>query len=650
VSDGQVHTLDGLIELFTSGQLEETLTACNAYLNDNPNDPVAHNILGMALLSLNQTDAALIAIRRAVEIKPDYAQGHNNLGNAYKSAGDLAGAEAAYHTALKLMPDLLPARANLGIVQRELGQRDEAAKTLTRAVAMDPNDPALWSNLAAVEYERRRYEASAEAGRRAVALAPDLAAAQTNLGNALARLGRTEGSLAAFDAALKAAPGNPHILYDLGKAQSLLGLLSQSAETYRKVLSTDPSHAAAASNLLLTLQYLEDTTPQEIFEDHRRVARALYPDSARSPSLNPHDGPIRIGFVSPDLKEHSVTHFLEPLLGALERQRVQITLFSNTDPTDSVTDRLRGLADGFVDLCGVSTRDAVAKVREQEIDLLIDLAGHSARNRLDVFAARAAPRQATWLGYPNTTGLPQIDYRITDAIADPEGKADALNTEKLVRLPKGFLCYSGTGTVGVSPLPSVSGGPVTFGSFNNIQKLCDRTVALWSRVLMACEGSTLLLKSRNLSDPGLRQRVTDRFTDHGIDATRIRFADFTATQAEHLAVYSQIDIGLDPLLYNGTTTTCEALWMGVPVITLCGDRHASRVGASLMAAADLWDFVARDEDEFVLVVRAFADPRFRSALARRRAILRDQLKASPLCDAEGFARQMEAAVAKMLRN
>jgi len=308
------------------------------------------------------------------------------------------------------------------------------------------------------------------------------------------------------------------------------------------------------------------------------------------------------------------------------------------------------LADGFVDLCGVSTRDAVAKVREQEIDLLIDLAGHSARNRLDVFAARAAPRQATWLGYPNTTGLPQIDYRITDAIADPEGKADALNTEKLVRLSKGFLCYSGTGAVGVSPLPSVSGGPVTFGSFNNIQKLCDRTVALWSRVLMACEGSTLLLKSRNLSDSGLRQRVTDRFTDHGIDATRIRFADFTATQAEHLAVYSQIDIGLDPLLYNGTTTTCEALWMGVPVITLCGDRHASRVGASLMAAADLWDFVARDEDEFVLVVRAFADPRFRSALARRRAILRDQLKASPLCDAEGFARQMEAAVAKMLRN
>ncbi|MEQ8440747.1 MAG: tetratricopeptide repeat protein [Alphaproteobacteria bacterium] len=642
-------TLDDLIGFFSAGRLPEALSACQGYLSANPDDPVAHNIMGMSLLSLGQTDGALAAIRRAVAIKPDYAQGHNNLGNALKSAGDPAGAESAYRAALDLMPDLLPALANLGIVLRELGRRDEAAATLTRAVALEPNDAAIWSNLAAVDYERQRYEDAAKAARRAVALAPDLAAAQTNLGNAAARLGRQNEALAAFGAALATASGNPHILYDLGKAQSLLGLMAPSAETYRKVLAIDPGHAHAASNLLMTLHYIDGLSADAVAGEHRAIAGALYPDGGGRPVPAAYAGPIRIGFVSPDLKDHSVARFLEPLLGALDRAKIHVTCFSHVETPDRVTARLKGLSNGWVDLCGLDTRQAVAAVREADIDLLIDLAGHSARNRLDLFAARAAPVQATWLGYPNTTGLTQIDYRITDAAADPEGDADTLNSEKLIRLSKGFLCYSGAETVPVAPLPSRDGGPVTFGSFNNIQKLSNGTVVLWSKVLAACDGSTLLLKSRNLADPVLRQRIIDRFGAHGIDGARIRFADYTATQADHLALYGQIDIALDPVLYNGTTTTCEALWMGVPVVTLAGDRHAARVGVSLLSAAGMPDLIAEDEARFVEIAGTLADPAGRTDLAARRASLRDRLKVSSLCDAQDFARRMEAAFEAMVQ-
>ena len=406
--------------------------------------------------------------------------------------------------------------------------------------------------------------------------------------------------------------------------------------------------------LLMTLTGLEDSTPAEIAAAHREMGRVMaraLPAPQRHPPLTLGPGRrLRVGYVSPDLHTHSVAYFFEGVLAAHDPAAVETVCYHCGTISDATTARMRAAAHLWRDVPTLDDAELAARIREDRIDILVDLAGHTRDNRLGVFQRKPAPIQVTWIGYPNTTGLETIDYRITDAVADPPGEADALHTERLVRLQRGFLCYrppEDTPDVPPRPCARPDARGIAFGSFNNLSKLGPGVVDAWSTILARTPGSRLVLKASGLGSDAARQRVLERFASRGIDPARIQTMPATPTRNAHLDLYRHVDIGLDTFPYNGTTTTCEALWMGVPVVAFAGDRHAARVGASLLHRIGLDELVARDVDGYVALACALAqDPARIAALGQG---LRQRMRQSPLCDAAPFARDLEAASLRMAK-
>jgi predicted O-linked N-acetylglucosamine transferase (SPINDLY family) len=333
-----------------------------------------------------------------------------------------------------------------------------------------------------------------------------------------------------------------------------------------------------------------------------------------------------------------VAHFIEPLLRHHDRAAVEVYCYAHVPRPDAFTEKLRGLADAWRDVTGLPENEIAEQLRADGIDILIDLAGHTAVELLPVFARRPVPVQGTYLGYANTSGLTTMDFRLTDALADPPGVTDALHTETLVRLPRGFLCYAPPPEAAE---PFVCKGPLTFASFNYLAKATPEVVGLWARILKAVPGSRLILKSRPLSDPMAKERYLKLFEAHGIRADRLDLLGWIPAKDSHLVQYNRVHVALDPFPYNGTTTTCEALWMGVPVVTLAGRVHAARVGVSILSHVGFPELIARDHDEYVKIAAGLVQNT--SRLAELRRTLRDRMRASPLLDGPGFARAVEGA-------
>jgi len=337
------------------------------------------------------------------------------------------------------------------------------------------------------------------------------------------------------------------------------------------------------------------------------------------------------------------------LMAVHDDKQVDVFCYSDEKHPDDITARIRKLAHHWRSIAGMTDVEVARQIFEDRVDILVDLAGHTAHNRQPVFARRPAPVQASWLGYPNTTGVPVIDYRITDAVADPEGEADRYYSETLIRLRHGFLCYApNRDTPAIAKLPASESGTVTFGSFNNLAKINSRVIAVWSKILDFVPNSRLLLKGKQLSDEFSQKRFYELFSQNGICADRIKMLPTTRTIPEHLNLYSAVDIGLDPFPYNGTTTTCEAIWMGVPVISLYGDRHASRVGASILTRIGYKDLITRTEKDYIKKAVELAGNIER--LVWLRAGMRLNMQQSPLCDAESFGQEMERAYRSMWQN
>ena len=413
-----------------------------------------------------------------------------------------------------------------------------------------------------------------------------------------------------------------------------------------------PDFAAAHSNLVFSMNYDAAATQQTIFAEsrawHESHAAALGRRAPGHANARDPERRLRVGYVSPDFREHSVAYFLEPLIAAHDRAAFEVFCYAQVARPDQRTERFRGLADTWRSTVGMTDADLATAVREDRIDILVDLAGHTGGNRLLAFDRRPAPVQLSWLGYPNTTGTEAIDARLTDAIADPPGPSDALHSETLVRLPNGFLCYAPTADApAIGAPPARSTGHVTFGSFNALAKITPAVVAAWARILLGVPGSRLVIKSGPLADAATRARYLEMLAAAGVDAGRVDLRAWIDARSGHLGAYANIDIGLDPFPYNGTTTTCEALWMGVPVVTLAGDRHAGRVGASLLTRIGLAELVADTTDGYVETAVHFAGDL--DGLPARRLALRDRMMSSPLCDAAGFARDVEAAYRAMWR-
>ncbi|MFN8702584.1 MAG: glycosyltransferase [Rhodospirillales bacterium] len=514
-----------------------------------------------------------------------------------------------------------------------------AVAAYDRAIAADPALPGPWINRVSALSAAGDVAAAWAAAQDTVQRFGDVAAAYSVMGDIAFAGGMAAAAEAAFAKAVALAPDVPSLRNNLALALQGQGRVAEARAVFAQAQRLAPGDRQLASNALMASQYDPPT-------DNLRAQAQAWPGADQvcpRPALAAQMAGrrLRIGYVSPDFCSHSCSYFLVPLLAGHDRAAVELFAYSDVANPDGVTAAFRNLVPNWRETYGHDDAAFCAAVQRDGIDVLVDCAGHTRGNRLGAFLQRPAPVQLTWLGYPDTTGLSCFDARLVDAVSDPPGDSDAMASEPLARLEGGFLAYMPPPFAPpVSPPPIAVLGRPTFGSFNNLPKISDTSVALWAAVLRAVPEARLAVKALGLAEASAQAQLAARFADAGIDPARIAAIPFDPAVQNHIARYSGIDVALDTTPYNGTTTTCEALWMGVPVVTLAGRRHAARVGASLLSQIGAEDWIAQDADAFVRIAAGLArDPR---ALASTRQDLRRRMLASPLCDGVRLARQIEA--------
>ncbi|WP_322039841.1 tetratricopeptide repeat protein [Burkholderia diffusa] len=556
-------------------------------------------------------------------------------------AGRLDAAERLCRQVRQREPERAEALHVHGLVAFRRGDFDAAVAAIADAIRRDPQ-ARYYYNLGTVMAAHNRPAAAAECFRQALALQPDDADAYNNLGNALRTLKDCEGAVEALGTAIRLRPDHAQAYNNLANAMLDAGELEAALEGYRAAIALRPDLLEPHDNLLFALNYSAAAAPHVHFDAARRYGAQAAARAVPYRSWPTADGarPLRVGIVSGDLKHHPVGYFLESVLRATDRTRVVFVAYPTRDVEDDLAQRLRPLFAGWTSLAALSDEAAARRIRDDAIDILIDAAGHTIFNRLALFAWKPAPVQVSWIGYVATTGLDAIDYVLGDRHVLPADE-EAHFVERPWRLPDSYLCYTPPRDAIVpGPLPQLAGGAVTFGYFGKLGKMSDAVVRVWSRVLAAVPRSRLLLKASELAGAYAVRRTRERFAQHGIDPARL-LLEPNAPRGEYLASYRRVDVMLSPFPYSGGTTTADALWMGVPVLGIRGDRFVTHICESLLQTVGLADWVARDEDDYVAKAVAFAtDP---AQLQLLRTGLRMQLIASPLCNAPRFARHLEDA-------
>jgi len=642
--------LESGMALEQEGRLDEALRHYEQAVHLAPNLARAHFNRGNLLLERGDASGALEAYATALAHKPDSAAAHYNKGNAHASLGQLSAAVEAYENALGLKPDFADAELALGIVLESLGRLGDAASHYRRAAGLSPTNSDAFYRLGMAMLALDRPEQAIQSFRSAIEANPRLADAHNSLGVILNLIGKYDEAVGHLREAVSIEPDFLQAHVNLGSLLKDIGLLDSALESTRKALQIDPDYPLAHSNLLFIQNYLGDLPDSRLLEDARRygdvVARLARPYVAW-PNVPDPGRCLKVGLVSGDLCDHPVGHFVEGVLAALSsgfRGRIELHAYPCGPCNDATSARIRSSCHGWHPAAGLSDEALAGHIHSHGIDVLIDLAGHTAHGRLPVFAWKPAPVQVSWLGYFATTGVTAIDYFVADPWTLTEREESSF-TEKVWRLPETRLCFTPPeAEVAVTALPALDSGHVTFGCFNNLTKMNDAVVALWARILAKLPDSRLFLKSRQLVEPSVRKDVERRFAACGIDPGRL-WLEGHSSRHDYLAAYQRIDIALDPFPYPGGTTTVEALWMGVPALTLSGERFLARQGVGLLMNAGLPDWVASGPDDYV--ARAVLHASEPKRLADLRGKLRDQVTASPLYDAARFARHFESALRGM---
>ncbi len=630
------------------GKLGEAIAGYRRALELKPEYAEAHNNLGVAFRDQELPDEAVACYRRALELKPDFAEAHYNLGNALKDQGKLDEAVAGYRRALELKPEYAEAHNNLGNAWKEQGQLDEAAACFCRALKLKPDYAEAHYNLGNALENRGKLDEAVACYRQALELKPNYAEAHINLGNALKDQGNLDDAVACYHRALELKPDFAEAHSNLGNALKDQGKVDEAVACYRRALEFKPDFAPGHSNLVYALHFDPESNPAMLGQEHHQwnlrhaqpLAHAIQPHG-NDPSP---DRRLRVGYVSPDFRDHAESFFTVPLLSAHDHRNFEIFCYADIACPDEVTARLRGYADVWRNINGLSDEQVTHWIRQDQIDILVDLTMHMAHNRLLAFARKPAPVQVTWLAYQGTTGMAAIDYRITDPNIDPPGLDDGHYSEESIRLPDAFWCYDPcTSEATVNPLPALKHGYITFGSFNNFCKINPPVLKLWADVLRTTANSRLVM----LAAAGSPQRQTLSVLEReGIAANRVEFVP-RCPRPRYLDYYHRIDIGLDTFPYNGQTTTLDAWWMGVPVVTIAGNTAVARSGLSLARNLGTPEWIADSPEQFVKIAATLAgDMR---GLAALRFSLRNRLQRSPLMDAPRFARNMESAYREMWR-
>jgi predicted O-linked N-acetylglucosamine transferase (SPINDLY family) len=562
---------------------------------------------------------------------------------ALHRSGQLAEAAAAYRSILAQNPHDAAMLGLLGHCLTLQGDHDAAVELLLQAAAIDAGAAAIRFNLAVAYKAKGAYALALDSLNAALRLHPAFVEAHVNAAEVARLSGDYDCAEAHFRAALAIDPRHAEAHYNFGIHFHNLGQPLEAIACFRRAIEVKPDFALAHGNLVAVASAAPGYNAVAILDEQRawahRFADPLTPPAPRYANAADGRRRLRVGYVSPDLWQHPITNFFEPLLERHDRAAFEVICYDTAKINDAVNQRLRARADGWVDCAALDEVALTQRIRDDRIDILVDLSAHTKNNRLPVFARKPAPVQVSYLGYPTSTGMAAIDYRLSDSVLDPDG-FDCYSAEQVVRLPGTYFCFRPPPALPpVGPLPAAARGHLTFGSFNNLAKLNAPTVARWAQVLNALPDSKLFLKTKSLADAQIQCRVAAAFAAHGIAESRLLMRGWEVQTRHHLDHYNEVDIALDPAPYNGVTTTCEALLMGVPVVVLRGDTHLSRMGASLLVAAGLPELIVATPEEYLQKCLSLAgDP---SALATLRAQLRGRVAASALMDEAGFTRALE---------
>jgi len=642
------------------GKLEEARVHYERALLLNPSYAEVHCNLGLVLHLQGELDQAEAHCREALRLHPGFPEAHNNLGTILLDQGNPAEAAECFQHALRHNATFAEAYNNLGNALERLDKVDEAIDCYRQALRLNPNFAETHTNLGIALARQDKLDEAIRCHQQALLLKPDYAEAYTNLGNVLASQDKLDEAIRCHRRALDLNPGVAQAHSNVGCALLRQGLVDQALASFRQALRLQPNLAAARSNLVACSNYDPHADPDSVFAEHCRWGQTMCDvrgamcdvktatsDIAHRTSHIAHTDPerrLRVGYVSPDLRQHALASYFEPVLAHHDPGQVDVFCYAEVPCPDGVTARLQSLAHGWRSTCRLTDVQLAELIRSDRIDILVDLAGHTAGNRLGVFAHKPAPVQCTWLGYMNTTGLTTVDYRLTDEVLDPPGQP-VRDTEELVRLQGGMCCFAAPADApAVGPLPALSRGYLTFGSLHNLFKLNEQVFDLWSDVLRALPGARLLV-FRNTLTATLQEHVRRQFTQRGIAKDRLDLRQGSGGSG-YLGVYREIDVSLDAFPCTGGVTTCESLWMGVPVLSLCGVRPAGRNSAALLARVGLTDWAVESTQKYL----AFAVqlPNDLDRLARLRTTLRDGTAAT-LCDAGRFTRGLEDAYRAMWR-
>jgi predicted O-linked N-acetylglucosamine transferase (SPINDLY family) len=633
------------------GRFEEAAACYRQAVDVDPDFALAYSGLAESLASLGRRGDALTAYRSLIARKPDVFEAYNNAGNLLLDLGRRDEAIAMYRQTLELRPDSAGALNNLGRALTEAGSAAEAVDFLERAIELAPRSPVVRHNLGKALQALGRADDAVVQYRAALEIDPVMVAAHVDLGTALHAMNRLHDARASFEEALRLDPRHVAALNNAGVVQKDLGFLREAMQSFESALGLDPDYFLARSNLLFVHNFLFDEPEDTLVAEARSYGEIVkqrarpFTDWLASPEAS---RPLRVGFVSGDLGDHPVAFFTESVFAEMAKQRdaVELIAYVTTTRADATTARIRRPFSAWHPVVGVSDEQVAQRIRNDGIDILIDLSGHTAYNRLPVFAWKPAPVQATWLGYFATTGVEAIDYIVADPWTLPPS-LEASFTEKAWRLPNTRLCFTAPADpVAVSPPPSRANGFVTLGCFNNLAKIGEPVIELWADILRRLPMAMLFLKTAQLAHEAVQDDVRDRFARHHIDPDRL-IMEGQSARPEYLAAYGRVDFALDPFPYTGGATTAEALWMGVPVLTLEGERFVSRQGVGLLVNAGLPDWIAKDRDDYVRRAVDFAADAERLAVTR--SGLREQFRSSPAMDATRFAADFIAMLQQMRR-
>jgi predicted O-linked N-acetylglucosamine transferase (SPINDLY family) len=669
--------------LRAQGNHRDAIASYRQALRLNSDYADAHNNLGAVLLAEGDLRAAMECFQRAIAVSSGYAAAHHNLGCIWQQQGKWDAAEDCFSAALRLQPDYLDARLALASVlqaqgkpaaaqaqfesldtaypnspqvecargagQHSAGNLEAAIACYRRAIELDPRAALAYYNLGAALHDANRDLEAIEAYQQATRLNPRLAVAWSNLANAYLGLVRPDEALEAVRTSLALQPRSNLALGNLATALQLQGDMDGAIAAFRQAIECHPADANNHSNLVYTLNFHPGYDAPSRFAEHLAWAQrhadaitALAPphENGRQPERR-----LRVGYVSAHFREHAVAFFSEPLLAAHRPEQFEVVCYADVLSPDATTERFRAKAGKWRDTTRLSHEQLAQQVRDDRIDILVDLAGHIGGNRLPMFAHKPAPVQVTYLGYQNTTGMRAMDWRLTDAHADPPGITDRWHTERLCRLPEYFFCYAPPEPApAVGEPPCTRQGLITFASLNHIPKLTPAAVRLWAQILARVPASRLLLLAYS---PGVLERnVRAVLAEEGVDPARVEVLN-KRPRYDYLKMHDEIDIALDTFPFNGHTTVCDALWMGVPSIMLEGDSYASRFGGSTLLGTGLGEWIAHSTDEYVALAVKLATDRER--LTELRRTLRERMRQSSLVDAPRFAAQVESAYRDMWR-